>query len=134
MMPPSAKWQRVTICTANTFFGETAAGSSTSVAWSSGQVVDVQISPVAGAMFYKIYTTTGASAGTYYLNANNVGGLYFTLQGALPVSGTVAPTVDSGTSSSNDQEGLFSVLSGHAASGGSAVYPANWQGGKSIAA
>ncbi len=85
-------------------------------------------------MFYKIYTTTGASAGTYYLNANNVGGLYYTLGGALPVSGTVAPTVDSGTSSSNDQEGLFSVLSGHAASGGSAVYPANWQGGELVAA
>jgi hypothetical protein len=115
--------------TANTFFGETAAGASTSVGWSSGQVVDVQIAPVKGAMFYKIYTTTGASAGTYYLNANNVGGQYFTLQGALPVSGASPPSVDSGTSSSNDQEGLFSVLSGNSASGGSAVYPANWQAG-----
>jgi len=115
--------------TAATFFGETAAGSSASVAWSSGQVVDVQIAPVKGAMFYKIYTTTGASAGTYYLNANNVGGLYYTLQGALPTTGTQAPASDTGTSSANDQEGLFSVLSGNAASGGSNIYPANWAAG-----
>jgi hypothetical protein len=120
--------------TACTFFGETAAGSSASVAWSSGQVVDVQIAPVAGAMFYRIYATTGASAGTYYLNANNVGGLYYTLQGALVITGTQPPATDSGTSSSNDQEGLFGVLSGHSASGGSAVYPANWQAGEKIAA
>lgn len=116
--------------TANTFFGETAAGSSQSIAWSSGQVVDVQIAPVAGAMWYNIYATTGASAGTYRLFASQVGGLYFTLQGALPTSTTAAPSVDSGTSSANDEEGLFSVLSGHAASGGgSAIYPANWEAG-----
>jgi hypothetical protein len=114
---------------ANTFFGTTAAGSSQSVAWSSGQVVDVQISPVAGAQFYTIYVSTGASAGTYYQMATNVGGLYYTLQGALASSGTAAPSSDSGTSSGNDQEGLTSVLSGHAASGGSAIYPSNWQAG-----
>lgn len=110
-----------------TFFGETAAGSSASVAWSSGQVVDVQISPVAGAMFYKIYATTGASAGTYHLFANNVGGLYYTLQGALPTTTAQPLTTDSGTSSANDEEGLFSVLSGHAAS--ATVYPSSWQAG-----
>ena len=115
--------------TANTFFGETAAGSSTSVAWSSGQVVDVQIAPVPGAMWYNLYATTGASAGTYHLQDANVGGLYFTLQGALNTTAAVAPTVDSGTSSANDQEGLFSVLSGASATGGSAVYPANWKAG-----
>lgn len=115
--------------TANTFFGETAAGSSASVAWSSGQVVDVQIAPVAGAMWYNIYATTGASAGTYHLFAANVGGLYFTLQGALPTTTAQPPAVDSGTSSANDQEGLFAVLSGHSASGGGAVYPSSWQAG-----
>jgi hypothetical protein len=114
---------------ANTFFGSTAAGTSASVAWSSGQVVDVQIAPVAGAQFYTIYVTTGASAGTYYQMATNVGGLYYTLQGALTVSGTAAPSSDSGTFSSNDQEGLTSVLSGHSASGGGAIYPSNWQAG-----
>ena len=115
--------------TANTFFGETAAGSSQSVSWSSGQVVDVQITPTAGAMWYNLYVTTGASPGTYYRMAANVGGLYFTLQGALPVSGTAAPSVDSGTYSANDEEGLISVLSGHSASGGSAIYPSSWQAG-----
>jgi hypothetical protein len=115
--------------TANTYFGETAAGSSQNVSWSSGQVVDVQISPVPGALWYNLYVTTGSSAGTYYLMQTQVGGQYFTLQGALPTSGTVAPSVDSGTYSSNDQEGLLSVLSGHAASGGGAIYPSNWEAG-----
>jgi hypothetical protein len=115
--------------TAATFFGQTAAGASANVAWSSGQVVDVQITPVPGAMWYDIYVATGASAGTYYLMASNVGGLYYTLQGALPTTTATAPTTDSGTYSANDQEGLISVLSGHASSGGSAIYPANWQAG-----
>jgi hypothetical protein len=115
--------------TASTFFGETAVGSSQSVAWSSGQVVDVQITPVAGAMWYNLYVTTGASAGTYYRMASNIGGQYYTLQGALPVSGTAGPVADSGTYSSNDQEGLISVLSGHSASGGGAIYPTGWQAG-----
>jgi hypothetical protein len=114
---------------ANTFFGQTAAGASASVAWSSGQVVDVQITPTPGAMWYTIYVSTGASAGTYYQMATNVGGLYFTLQGTLAASGTTAPASDTGTYSANDQEGLISVLSGHSASGGSAIYPANWQAG-----
>jgi hypothetical protein len=116
--------------TANTFFGETAAGSSASVAWSSGQVVDVQIAPVAGAQWYNIYATTGASAGTYHLFTSQVGGLYYTLQGALPTSSAQPPGADTGTSSANDQEGLTAVLSGHSASGGgSAIYPSSWQAG-----
>jgi hypothetical protein len=113
--------------TANTFFGETAAGSSANVATSNGQVVDVQISPVAGAQWYNIYVTTGASAGTYHLAASQVGGLYYTLQGAIPTTTTAAPSVDSGTSSSNDQEGLTAVLSGHSAT--ASVYPTSWQAG-----
>ena len=115
---------------ANTFFGSTTVqGSGASVAWSSGQVVDVQITPVAGAQWYTIYVTTGASAGTYYQAATNVGGEYYTLQGAIPVSGNQPPSSDTGTYSANDEEGLLSVLSGHGASGGSAVYPASWQAG-----
>ena len=112
--------------TASTFFGQTAASTAGNVAWSSGQVVDVQIVPVAGAMFYSIYVSTGASAGTYYLMATNIGGEYFTLQGALTATGTVAPTSDTGTSSANDEEGLLSVLSGHAAP---TIYPTSWQAG-----
>lgn len=115
--------------TANSFFGETAGGTSANVSWSSGQVVDVQISPVAGAQWYNLYVATGASAGTYYLMQSQVGGLYFTLQGALPTTTATPPTTDTGTYSANDQEGFTAVLSGHSASGGSAIYPSNWQGG-----
>jgi hypothetical protein len=112
-----------------TFFGGTTAGSSQNVTWTTGQVVDVQIAPVAGAQYYQLYVTYGSSAGTYYLMVNNVGGLYYTLQGAIPTTGTAAPTADTGTSSANDQEGLTAVLSGHSASGGSAIYPTSWQAG-----
>jgi hypothetical protein len=115
--------------TANTFFGETAPSTGGSVAAVNGQVVDVQISPVAGAQWYNLYVTTGASAGTYHLQASNVGGLYFTLQGAINTTAAQPPVSDTGTSSSNDQEGLTAVLSGHSASGGSAIYPSNWQAG-----
>lgn len=115
--------------TANTFFGETAAGSSAQVAWSAGQVVDVQVAPVPGAQWYNIYVTTGGSPGTYYRMQQYVGGLYFTLQGALTTSGTAAPSSDSGTFNANDQEGLTAVLSGHSASTGSNIYPSNWQAG-----
>lgn len=114
--------------TANTWYGETAASTGGSVAWSSGQVADVAISPVAGAQWYNLYVTTGASAGTYYLMKSQVGGAFFTLQGALPTSGTTAPSSDSGTSSTTDYEGIISTLSGHSA-GSSAVYPTGWQGG-----
>lgn len=115
--------------TAGTFFGETAAGASASVAWSSGQVVDVQVTPVPGAQFYNLYVTTGASAGTYHLMAPQVGGEYFTLQGPLPTTGTTAPGADTGTFSANDEEGLTAVLSGHSSTTGSAIYPSGWQGG-----
>jgi len=115
---------------ANTFFGGTAAGTtSLACPWTTGQVIDVQIAPVAGAMYYTLYVTYGASAGTYYLQASNIGGLYYTLQGALVSSGTAAPSSDSGSYSANDQEGLFAVLSGHSATGGSRIYPQNWQAG-----
>jgi hypothetical protein len=112
--------------TANTWYGETAASTGASVAWSSGQVVDVAVSTVTGAQWYNLYVTTGASAGTYYVMKTQVGGAYFTLQGALPTSGTTAPSSDSGTYSSNDYEGIISTLSGHSTGG---VYPSGWQGG-----
>jgi hypothetical protein len=112
--------------TSNTFFGETAVSTSASVAWSSGQVVDVTISPSPGSQWTNVYATTGASAGTYHLFAANVGGVTFTLQGALPTTTATPPGADTGTSSSNDQEGITAVLSGHSAGG---IYPSSWQAG-----
>lgn len=114
--------------TAANWYGETAASTGGSVAWSAGQVVDVTIAPVPGAQWYNLYVTTGASAGTYHQMQSGVGGLNFTLQGVLNTTGALAPTTDSGTSSPNRQEGMISTLTGHSAGVG-AVYPTGWQGG-----
>ena len=115
--------------TATTPYGETAAqASGAQIAWSSGQVVDVTIAPVKGAVQYNIYVTTGASAGTYHIMQAGVGASKFTLQGALPVAGASPPASDTGTSSANDYEGINSILSGHASADAS-VYPANFYGG-----
>lgn len=112
--------------TALTFFGETVASTAGNVSWSSGQVVDVTISPVAGAAQYNIYVSTGTAAGTFYLMASGVGGHKYTLQGALPTGGTQPPTADTGTGSTNDYDGLFNIVDGHVAG---STYPAGYLGG-----
>ena len=114
--------------TAVNFWGQTASSVDTSVAWSAGDVVDVTISPVAGALSYVLYVTTGASPGTYYqwetdTNGGAVGGVKFTLQGALPTSGSTAPSADTGTYATSRSESLVSVLSGQAYNGGAGPYP-----------
>ena len=124
--------------TALNFFGESVASSAPSAAAiSAGQVCDVTIAPVAGAQQYNLYVTT--NAGTYFLmagtsvqsgtgtagtttfqgnqTANAVGGIRFTLQGALPTTGAQPMTVDTGTGGSNRMEGLIPVLSGLSATG-----------------
>jgi hypothetical protein len=114
---------------ATNYFGTTAVSASASVSSiTSGQVVDVTITPVAGATGYNIW---GASSGgaSYYLLAS-CGGVKFTLQnGTLPASST-QPTTDSGTGKSTRMEGVIPTLSGLSAQAG--VYPTtptNWQGG-----
>ncbi len=116
------------VVSAINFWGETIASAAGSVAWSAGDVVDVTISPVPGALSYVIYTTTGASPGTYYqfeynTNGGTVGGVKFTLQGALPTSGATAPVADSGTYAATRSESLISVLSGQAYNNGAGPYP-----------
>ena len=130
--------------TAVNYFGESAVSAAigTAVAISSGQVVDVTITPVAGAQQYNLYMTT--NAGTYYLQAgtsvqssvtyagtqtaNAVGGIKFTVQGAVATAtnasgpGTATtnitpPTTDSGTGGVNRMEGLIPVLSGLSSTG-----------------
>lgn len=122
--------------TALNYFGETVASAAGSVAASNGQVVDVTIVPVVGAQQYNLYVGTGASPSAWYImagttvqsgvttqgvqTANAVGGIRFTLQGALPtstVNGTQPPSTDTGTGSSNRMEGLIPVLSGLSATG-----------------
>jgi hypothetical protein len=110
------------------WYGETAASSAaaaTSVT-SGTSVVDVAISPVAGALWYNIYVTVGTSPGTYHRMVTNVGGLNYTLSGAIATTGAALPTGDTGTASAYRQEGLVSVISGHSAGN---IYPAGWQGG-----
>lgn len=106
--------------TATTFFGETTVSAPASVAVPSG-VVDVTITPTAGAAQYNIYVTTGTAPGTYYLMASDIGGNKYTIKGAIPTGGTQAPTVDTGTGSANAYDGLFDTLNGYTAAG---TYPA----------
>lgn len=125
--------------TAANYYGETAPSSVTAATsvTSGTSVVDVQITPVTGALWYNIYVTVGSSPGTYHLMAGlsggvagnqsgAVGGHNFTLQGAVPTTGVLIPAADTGTYAGTDPEGLIPVLSGHSAGG---VYPAGWQGG-----
>ena len=114
--------------TATNFFGETTVSSAAATGGTtSGQVVDVTIVPVVGAMNYNIYVTTSS---TYYLAATGVGGTKFTLQGTPPASGTQPPAANSGTGASTRIEGVIPTLSGLSANAG--VYPVSptmWQGG-----
>jgi hypothetical protein len=117
--------------TALNYFGETGASAAVgNVALAAGQVVDVTLSPVAGAQQYNIYINT--NGGSYFLlagtsvqsgttytgsqTANSVGGVRFTIQGAVPTTGP-APSTDSGTGNSQRMEGLIPTLSGLSATG-----------------
>jgi hypothetical protein len=111
--------------TGGNYWGETAASAaSNSVTVGAGQVVDVTIAPVNGALFYNLYTNN-ASAG-YKLGVTNVGGIRYTLQGTASTTGA-APAADTGTSKGTRMEGVIPTLTGLSAQGG--IYPTGWQGG-----
>jgi len=116
--------------TAANWFGETAPSSNAAASsvTSGTSVVDVTISPVPGALWYNIYVTVGSSPGTYYRMFTGVGGLNFTLTGAIPTSGTGIPSADTGTYSAYRPEGLVPVIAAHS-QGSNQVYPSGWQGG-----
>ena len=111
---------------ATNYFGTTAVSTATAVTVNAGQVIDVTIAPVTGAIQYNIW---GADSGptNYYLLAS-CGGTKFTLQGGLPAIGT-HPTTDSGTGKGTRMEGVTPVLTGLSQQAG--VYPGGWQGGYS---
>ncbi len=141
--------------TALNYFGESLASSTASVAFTeSVSVIDVTVSPVLGAQQYNIYASvtsgsnnqyiqagTTVQSGTAYAGAqtaNAVGGVRFTIQGALATSSNQAyPTADTGTGSSSNLEGLIPTLTGLSASGAgpysNALFEAGasnaWQGG-----
>lgn len=121
--------------TAVTPFGEStmSAAAEAAVGATTGKVIDITAPIVAGATGYNVYISAAAAAGSapsgassYFLYASNVGGSKFTISGALPTTGTNPPTTDT-TGSSNDFEGLTSILSGHAVN--NSVYPAGFLGG-----
>lgn len=81
-------------------FGQSVLSTVANVAVSAGQVVDVAITDAAGALGYRVYVGTGASqpADTAIWYAGRTGYNLFTLQGALPTSGTAASTIVADTS------------------------------------
>lgn len=107
------------------YFGTTAVSSaSTTFAVAAGQVVDVTVSPVAGAMQYTVYGYDGAS----YYNMGTFGGVKYTLQGFSTLPATVTPPAsDTGTGKNTRIEGIVPTLAGVSASNG--VYPSGWQAG-----
>ena len=109
--------------TALNYYGETLASTEASTAaLTAGQVVDVTIQPVPGALAYNVYAS--GTTNTEKLQAT-VGGHRFTIQGTLAAV-TSPPTVDTGTAAATDYEGMLSVVSGHAATGG--IYPTGIKG------
>lgn len=112
---------------ATNYFGSTAvSAASTTFAVGAGQVVDVTIAPVNGAMNYTIYGFTSGSS--YYVLAQGVGGIRYTLQGFATLPAAVTPpAADTGTGKGTRLEGVIPTLTGASANAG--IYPAGWQGG-----
>jgi hypothetical protein len=120
--------------TALNYFGESLASATGSAAAAANTVMDVTISPVAGAQQYNLYVGTSSSASNQYLQvgtsvqsgvtytgvqtANSVGGIKFTLQSTTASSSQQTyPATDTGTGGSNRMEGLIPVLSGLSSAG-----------------
>lgn len=116
------------VVTALNYYGETVGSAVASVAATNGQVIDVTLPNVSAGLAYNVYLGTGTTAparAAQFLKYGAVGANKITLQGAIPTSGQNPPASDTGTSNSNDYEGLISAISGHSAG---TVYPAGFQG------
>lgn len=124
---------RVRVTSIN-YYGETVSSTvSAPISVAGGQVVDVTLtSPASGMLAQNIYVGTGSGdpgvAGSH-LMASAVGGVLYTLQGTIPTGTATPPTSDTGTSASTDYEGIFSILSGHAAANSASGYPADYLAG-----
>lgn len=116
--------------TATNYTGETVSSTAASVGVAGGQVVDVTINgqPLA-ALQYNIYVGTGTAdpgVGGSHLMASGVGGVRYTLMGALPTGTATPPTADTGTGQTNAYEGMMSVTSGWAQA--NSIYPSGFMG------
>ncbi|MEU5426838.1 hypothetical protein AB0H73_14710 [Streptomyces olivoreticuli] len=95
-------------------FGQSVLTSAANVAPST-QVVDVSVTLPAGATGMRVYVSTGASdpgdAARWY--AGRSGYNTFTIQGALPTSGTAASTVSADTTAyANGYDGVLPICTG----------------------
>ena len=115
--------------TGTNYYGETTAAQSSTIATTSGQVVDLTIGSQPGIQSYNIYVSTNGSPtrANAFLVKSGVGGVKYTIQGTPPSSGANPPAADTGTGNNNRMEGLIPTLTGKSAASG--VYPSNWQGG-----
>lgn len=117
--------------TAVNYYGETKSTGVTSIAPTATKVTNLVLPALpAGALAWNIYVGTGTAdpgAAGSHLMASAVGGVNYTLSGAVPTTGPTPPTADTGTSAATDYEGIVSILSGHAA--GATVYPATYAAG-----
>lgn len=96
-------------------FGQSVLSSAGNVAATNGQVVDVVAVLPAGATGMRVYVSTGASdpgdASRWF--AGKAGYNKFTVQGALPTSGTAASTVSADTSASaTSYDGILPIVTG----------------------
>lgn len=98
-------------------FGQSvlSAQTVTAAALTSGQVVDVTVSAVTGALGYNVYAAHAvgavASSGCYY--TGRTGSLTYTIQGTIPTTGTAASTVTADTSAyANGYDGIMAVVTG----------------------
>ena len=124
------------LITALNYFGETSVGTATAdTPLTTGNVVDLSWTAIPGAQQYNIYVSTNGTAGTNaYIqvgttvqsgvvyngsqSSNSVGGVKYTLQGAVATSAThVGPSADTGTGGNNRLEGLIPTLSGLSCTG-----------------
>jgi hypothetical protein len=117
------------LVTATNYYGETTAVTGSTIATTTGQVVDIVIGPSTGALQYNVYVSLNGSPtrANAWLVTSGVGGVKYTIQGTIPTSGTNPPAADSGTGANTRMEGIVPTLAGKSATNG--IYPSNWQGG-----
>jgi hypothetical protein len=110
-------------------FGESVASAQTvSATLTAGQVVDVTVSAVTGALGYKVYVAHGAAAvaaaSCFY--GGRTGSRLFTVQGTLPTTGDNAGNHAADTSAAaNGYDGIMAYLTNPSVSG----YTANLNSG-----
>ena len=117
--------------TATNYYGESVASNVIDAAYTSGtSVFDLTVTLPPGAQSWNIYafSAAGASLSTACLKqVSGIGGLRYTVQGAIVTTTAAPPATDTSTGSSTRMEGIIPTLTGKSSSSG--IYPANWQGG-----